>query len=154
MRSLAWYPREVSYWHRLTLIYALCGQRSYLEFIPSWEVASCATTQDFQNILWNRKAHYSVHKIPYWSLFCASSLKPIPLHSTFPRILIVSYQLPGFPCDLRSGVSHQYCTCMSLHPHVCYAPGPSHCNYTWQIWISPLCIFLQPPKNSQFTFLL
>jgi hypothetical protein len=35
-----------------------------MELSPSWEVASCAATQESPSILWNTKFPYHVHKSP------------------------------------------------------------------------------------------
>jgi hypothetical protein len=34
---------------------------NYMELSPSWEAASCASTQEFPSILWNSKARYADH---------------------------------------------------------------------------------------------
>jgi hypothetical protein len=35
-----------------------------MEFSPSWEAASCASAEQFPNILWNPKVRYRVRKRP------------------------------------------------------------------------------------------
>jgi hypothetical protein len=35
---------------------------NYMDLSPSLEAASCAASQEFSNILWNKKFYYRVHK--------------------------------------------------------------------------------------------
>jgi hypothetical protein len=62
-----------------------------MELSPSWEAASCASTQEFSKILWSSKLHCPVHKRP--------SLVPIlshnnSVHTTPWSILILWYVNP------------------------------------------------------------
>jgi hypothetical protein len=92
---------------------------------PSWEAASCAVTQEFQDILWNPKIHYRVHKSPPLD-FILSQINPVHTTPSYLRsILIVSTHirlgLPsgpfpyGFPTKILRRHHHHKNPTSGLH---------------------------------------
>jgi hypothetical protein len=66
-----------------------------MELSPPLEAASLSVTEEFQNISWNGKIHYRVHRsLPLVSVLCqinsVHTAHPISLRS----ILILSFHLP------------------------------------------------------------
>jgi hypothetical protein len=86
---------------------------NFMKLSPSWEIASCAATQELPNILWNPKVHYRVHKSPPLAPILSHinpvhTIPPYPialtsilLLSTHLRLDLPSGLLPsGFPTNI------------------------------------------------------
>jgi hypothetical protein len=74
-----------------------------MELGPSWEAASCATTQELPKIFGNRRYITMFTRVLPWSLYWARSIQSIPYHSFYPRsiLLLSSTHLRlGLPNDL------------------------------------------------------
>jgi hypothetical protein len=131
-----------------------------MEVSPSWEAASCATTQEFHNILCNSKVHYRVHRGPplvptlshinpvHTTLSYLSKINSnIILPPTSRWFLVISFLLAFSPTSYMHSSS----------PHSCYMPCPSHppwldnSNYTWRtIQVMKLLIMQLPPTSYHF----
>jgi hypothetical protein len=124
----------------------------------SWEAASCIVTQEFPNILWNRKVHYPAHNNTLMVLtlsqitpFYTTSfyLRSILILSTHLRLCLPSSLLPSsFPTKFL----YEF-----LAIHLCYMPFPSrpplldHSNYTWRrVQVMNLLIMQFSPTSCHF----
>jgi hypothetical protein len=80
-----------------------------MKLIPSWEAASCATTQELPNILWNPKFIIVFTRTLHWSLSLARWIQSIPPHpiplrsilTLFTYLCLLSGLFPsGFPNNI------------------------------------------------------
>jgi hypothetical protein len=119
----------------------ICFYDLLTELSPSWGTANCAAPQELPRILWNPKVQCRVHKSP--------PLVPIlshihPIHSIPSYLSKIHFNIVPPSTSWSSQwsfsfwLSHQYPICISLLPHSCYMPRPSHpswldySNYTWR----------------------
>jgi hypothetical protein len=66
-----------------------------MELSPSWEAASCATTQNLPSILWNLKVLYRVHKIPPLAPLLNQINLIHTILSCLSKIHFLTFQLPN-----------------------------------------------------------
>jgi hypothetical protein len=115
-----------------------------MELSPSWEAASCASTQELPNILRNPKIHYRVHEnLPLVPIL--SQIDPFHINHSHLSFLLT------FP-----PISYMH----SSSPHLCYMPCPSlppwleHSNYTWRtVQVMKLLIMQFSPTFCYFNSL-
>jgi hypothetical protein len=126
-----------------------------MELSPSWEAAISSATQEFQNILWNLKVHYDVHKnpllVPILSQINPVYTTPSYISKVHFNIILPSTSSGLFLSGFPTKILHEVPT-----PHACYMPCPSHppwldhSNYIWRrVQVTELLIlsFLQHPTT-------
>jgi hypothetical protein len=81
-----------------------------MELSPSWEAASCSTTQNFPKTLWNPKVHYRVHKRPLL-LPMLSNMNQVHITSSYfskVHVNIIYHLRLGIPSLLHVFIRPKY----------------------------------------------
>jgi hypothetical protein len=120
-----------------------------MELSHSWEVASCATTQELPNVLWNPKVYYGVKKDPSTGLYPESD-QFSPYNHTVSKTYfnIIHSPTPWSSWwSLSSWLSHQYPICIPLLPYSCYMPCSSY--PPWEKWTQGIKQYLQSAEFSE-----
>jgi hypothetical protein len=130
-----------------------------IELSPSWETASCSTTKEFPNILWNMEVHYHAHNSPPLAPIL-SHINPVHTTPSYLRsILILSTHLH---LGLPSGLFPSHFPTKLLYAFffsLLYTTCPAHnilldliilidLGKEYKLWSSSFCSFLQPPITS------
>jgi hypothetical protein len=112
-----------------------------MQLSPSWETATCATAQEFPNILWKPKVHYRVHLSPPLVPILTQT-NPVYIISFYLCKIYLNIILPSMSrsseWSLSFRLSHQNPICTPLLLHTCYMPCQSHphwldhSNSTWR----------------------
>jgi hypothetical protein len=123
---------------------------NFMEFIPSWDTASCAAIQELPSILW----FFTVFtRILHWSLSWARWIQSYPVSKICFNILHhLCLGLPSdlFPYGFPTSILYAF---LFLHVH---ASCPAHLvllgliiiitlGKEYKLWSSLLCNYFQPP---------
>jgi hypothetical protein len=131
----------------LEIQYITNSLSNFVELSPSWESASCASTQELPNISLSPKFQYQVHKSLHWSLSWATlsyvrSILILSTHLHFGLTSVLLYVALPPISYMHSFVP--YSCYMSCHPILIDFIILILLGEEYQLWSSPLWYSLQP----------